>query len=133
MHEIDAAGVFDALDQQTEVLCQLLNRPHLIPEPDFVDLVHVAVAACQVALDDLDARDGARQLVAELLQWQQLTIRDDLAGSAKAMRPSSSSVRAADRSAAASWARLPARTAAARANRTGMTGWSEYSIRARPG
>ena len=60
------------------MLGESFERPHLVP--DFADLVHLAVAARQVALDDLDASDSARQLVAELFQRQQVAAGDGLAG-----------------------------------------------------
>ena len=57
----DAAGAFDSLHERPEVLRQVLERPHLVPEPNLVDLVGLAVAAREVPFNDLDAGDGARQ------------------------------------------------------------------------
>ena len=62
------------------MLRQPVQCAHFVPELDRGDLVHLAVAARQIALDDLDAGDSARQLFAELLQRQQVATGDGLAG-----------------------------------------------------
>jgi hypothetical protein len=62
LHKGDAAGVFDALHEQPEVFCEDCERPHLVPEPNLVNLVHAAVARREVSLNDLDRRDGRQRL-----------------------------------------------------------------------